>query len=64
MSFDDRFPWGNDDLGNLDAPDPGERLNIGFGYETSPLPATYRKRANGLPATATTKSKRRKNTRS
>lgn len=47
-----RFPWGDDALGNLDAPDPGERLNIAFGFATDPLPATYRKRADGSPAGA------------
>ena len=45
-----RYPWGNDALGDLDAPDPAARLNIAFGFTTSPLPATFRRRADGTPA--------------
>lgn len=45
-----KYPWGNEALASNDAPDPQDRLNIAFGFETSPLPATYRKRSDGSPA--------------
>ncbi|MBX3233019.1 MAG: SUMF1/EgtB/PvdO family nonheme iron enzyme [Labilithrix sp.] len=47
-----RYPWGNDELARLDAPDAAQRLNIEGGFETSPLPATFRKRSDGKPAEA------------
>jgi formylglycine-generating enzyme required for sulfatase activity len=34
------FPWGDDALANIDAPDPDGKLNIAFAYATSPIPGT------------------------
>lgn len=48
-----KYPWGDDGLSNVDAPDPQERLNMAFGFETTPLPATYRQKSDGSPAGVT-----------
>lgn len=47
-----RFPWGDDNLSSLDAPDENDRLNIEGAFNTSPLPAKFRQRddGSGFPA--------------
>jgi formylglycine-generating enzyme required for sulfatase activity len=44
-----KYPWGDDDLESTTAPDPQNRLNIEASFQTSPLPATFRKGENGNP---------------
>lgn len=45
-----KFPWGNDGLSTVKAPDDQQRLNIEGGFQTDPLPANFRKRDDGAPA--------------
>jgi formylglycine-generating enzyme required for sulfatase activity len=33
-----KYPWGDDDLQEVNAPDPQDRLNISFGFATDPAP--------------------------
>ena len=43
-----KFPWGDEGL-DADAPDPGERLNIEFGFVTDNAPANPAHAKNGQP---------------
>ncbi|HVH43260.1 MAG TPA: SUMF1/EgtB/PvdO family nonheme iron enzyme [Labilithrix sp.] len=46
-----KYPWGDDELANLNAPDPQERLNIEASYRTPQVPADVtRQNENGDPA--------------
>jgi formylglycine-generating enzyme required for sulfatase activity len=45
-----KYPWGDEDLQSVSAPDPEERLNIEGGFNTTPLPKTFRKTDSGDPA--------------
>jgi formylglycine-generating enzyme required for sulfatase activity len=44
------YPWGNDPVANVSAPDPQQRLNLEGGFQTSPLPPAFRKDSDGDPA--------------
>lgn len=47
-----RYPWGDENLPSLDAPDPQDRLNLEGAFNTDPLPANFRPRddGSGFPA--------------
>jgi formylglycine-generating enzyme required for sulfatase activity len=44
-----KFPWGNDDISSVTAPDDQNRLNIEGAFETDPLPKDFRARDDGKP---------------